>query len=90
MLPSVIGGPAGLMRSALLLMLQPGNVEGAPREPSGHCEFFRFVKRTGILHFFKNTLVVELPNIFGATPTYTNSETAVGVHQCASEAEVQW
>ena len=48
--------------------------------PSDHCGFFRRVNRTGILHFLDNTLAVELPNVFAAAPTYTNRETAVGVH----------
>jgi hypothetical protein len=66
--------------SPLFLVLQPGQVDGARFVASGHCGCFRYVNRTGIFHLFDNTLTVELPNVFAAAPTYTNRETAVGVH----------
>ena len=66
--------------SPLFLVLQLGQVDRARVVASGHCGCFRCINRTGILHLFDNALTVELPNIFTAASTYTNRETAVGVH----------
>jgi hypothetical protein len=66
--------------SPLFPVLQPGQVDGARFVASGHCGCFRYVNRTGIFYLFDNTLTVELPHVFAAAATYTDRETAVGVH----------